>query len=136
MNKQIRRLLLITLCLSVLSFSLYDVANAAPTADSYFQSANTTLTSGSKTVNFIAYTNLVCDTISITSCKLYAQNAAGNWVFKTALPVPSHVVRNDFLYSTTMDYSAYISNGSTYRIYTIWNADGHSYGRYSNSMSY
>ena len=136
MNKQILRFILIALCISILSFSLYTVASAGTTADSYFRSARTILSSGSKSVNFIANTNMTCDTISITSCTLYTQNEAGNWVYKTSLPAPSAVVYNSFVYSTTMDYSAYMPNGGTYRIYTVWNADGHSYGRYSNSMSY
>lgn len=136
MNKQILRFILIALCISILSLSLYTVASAGTTADSYFRSAHTTLSSGSKSVNFIAHTNMTCDTISIISCTLYTQNAAGNWVYKSSLPVPSAVVYNSFVYSTTMDYSAYMPNGGTYRIYTVWNADGHSYSNYSNSMSY
>ena len=136
MNKQNHRFLLIALCFSILFISLHTVANAATTADSYFSVATTTLISSAKVVEFSAQTNNPCRTISITSCTLYTQNAAGNWVYKTSLPVPSTVAYNNFVYLTTMDYSAYMPNGGTYRIYTVWNADGHSYGRYSNSMSY
>lgn len=136
MNKQIFRFILIILCFSVLICSFYTVASASTTADSYFRSALTTLTADSKVVNFVAHTNIACDAISITSCTLYTQDASGNWVYKTSLPVPSTVAYNDFVYLSTMDYSAYMPNGGTYRIYTVWNADGHSYGRYSNSMSY
>lgn len=136
MNKQNHRFLLIALCFSILFISLHTVANASTTADPYFSSVNTTLPSSRKIVEFDAQTINSCRTISITSCTLYTQNAAGNWVYKTSLPVPSAVVYNSFVYSTTMDYSAYMPNGGTYRIYTVWNADGHSYGGHSNSMSY
>ena len=131
MNMPLKRtgmIIVLILCLSIFSTSL-----AATMADSVFDSATTNLLS-TKKASFSAMTNTEQQCIKVTSCKLYKKNGS-KWNFVCSLPVPDTEAEDTILYDASADYSSYIGSG-TYRIYTTFNADGHSISRYSNMRTF
>ncbi len=131
MSKTLKKAGTIILCL--ICVSIICSAYAATMADSVFDSATTNLLSD-KSVSFFAMTNTEQQSIKVTGCSLYKKNGS-KWNYVCSLPVPDVEAEDTILFSTNADYSSYIGSG-TYRIYTTFNADGHSISRYSNSRTF
>ena len=82
----------------------------------------------------INYHSDICKNKPEIACKLYKKNGS-KWNFVCSLPVPDTEAEDTILYDASADYSSYIGSG-TYRIYTTFNADGHSISRYSNTRTF
>lgn len=122
----------------VFLFTFLLTANAlaneiTPYADEVFSSITITLASTKKTT-FECVTKDFCDSIKVTSCSLY-QYVDGKWKYIKSLPKPDGESKDDFFYSSTVDYSDYIGTG-TYKITATFNADGHPATRSSNERSF
>lgn len=86
------------------------------------------------TVTFSALLNMQCTSIEISSCTLHLYEDS-KWSYVTTLGVPegkSNVLR----YGASVDYSASLTHGNTYRVVVTFTADGESVTKTSNSFSY
>ena len=121
--------LITVLCIS----TVCTCAFAAITADEVFSVASTNLLP-SKTATFVASTKTEQSYICVTACSLY-KKISNTWYYICALPIPADVETNTSLFGAYQDYSSYIGTG-TYRVYTTFEADGHSISRYSNERTF
>ena len=102
-------------------------------ADTEFDYATPSL-STRKDVTYSAATYEEKKSLSVTSCWL-EEKIDGQWVYVCSLPAPEKVNTNAFGYTALMDYSAYIGKG-TFRVGAVFDADGHSISRYSNTRTF
>lgn len=90
--------------------------------------------SSTGTVTFSAMLNQQCSEVKISSCILQYYNNS-EWSYASTLNVPASKT-NTFRYGASMDYSSFLSHGTTYRVVVVFNADGESVTTTSNSFSY
>ncbi len=84
-------------------------------------------------VTFVAKTHQRT-TIKVDSCILQKMEG-GNWVFDQSLTCPT-CLPNAVRYSMSMDYSAKLTSGTTYRIVAVFAADGETRTATSDEITY
>lgn len=133
MKKKIALAFALVLCLSLLGQTACAFA-PVPFADSYFDSATISLSSSMK-ASFSALTSYKSSKIQVTSCTLQRKNG-NTWNDVATLTPPSTVATNAYSYRASSAYSSAATSGYTYRVWAVFNADGHTVTRYSNSVAY
>jgi hypothetical protein len=123
------------LCLILLSFIVQaTAATFTPMADSVFSRTSVSVNT-SMSATFSATAQLVCESISVTSCTLQVKNGS-TWSNVGSVTPPSAVAENTTVYGAVKGYSSYCTSGKTYRLKAVFTADGHSLTSYSNEAAY
>lgn len=122
-------LITVALCLLVRTAR----AEAMPLSSAVFiRTAVGCTTTGS--VRFTAQVSVSCDSISVTSCTL-ERKVGGDWVFSKYLNPPESK-SNTYSYWVTKNYSSELTRGNTYRIIAVFEANGESVTKISNTFTY
>lgn len=118
----------------ILSVNCALASGISPRADAIFTAARVSLSSAGK-ASFSAQVKSVRDEIKVSDCVLQVKKD-GKWSDDTTLTPPSHIATSSRSFSASKDYSSNCSEGKTYRIKAIFDADGHTKTAYSNSVDY
>ncbi len=132
MKIKIVTILIIVILITLQIGAMQAKAEMKPLTSEIYQNANAELLSTGKATFKAAIQYRA--TINVSSCIL--QKKVGNtWVFDQSLSCPPSM-SNTLRYSKTMDYSAKLTIGTTYRIVAVFDADGETKTVTSNEMAY
>ena len=135
MFRNLKRITGLLLCLMMLLSIVHATAAiVTPMADPVFARTSVSINS-SMSSTFSATTQLVCDSISVTSCTLQVKNGS-TWSNVGSVTPPSTEAKNTTVYVAVKSYSSSCTSGKTYRLVAVFTADGHSLTSYSNQVTY
>ena len=117
--------LILLLIVGILSVVLADVKSSA-----VIISANVALSSSTKKAAFTMQTKADCDVLSVSSYTLYKSN--GTVVTSGSISSTASGMR----YSKSVDFSSYITSGSSYYVTAVFSADGETKNATSATISY